>query len=391
MTDVQMGVHLWPSRMTPPQAAVPFAQALERSGVVDWFQTWDQLVSFYPQGLWREDVTPMAALAPDCDSYYNAAIVAGLAAAGTETLNITTTIDAVRIGPAELLQTMLTVAAAAGGRASVQIGAGELKQCKPFGYKRSQGLSRMEDMFQIIRKLLDSDGLVSHEGKHWTYTDAWIGSYRSATPEFWALGGGPKLMEIAARYADGFLSLVPSAFVTPEDWAEQVKHLSENIERSGRDPSAFTFGLWPMVLCWDDDEEAETILENPLVKWMAAVFGRLSHGEWEREGLNLIFPPDFHYAMKLLPHAMSREEVDNIVARVPREMVEKSFFTGTPKEVAEQIRPYAEAGANFLAPADNGLGAVAPERQERAIQRMIEIAAHVKNVPVPACPRRPIT
>lgn len=384
-TEVQMGVHLWPSRALRPQAAVAFAQQLESSGVVDWFQTWDQLVSFYPQGLWRPDVTEMAALTPDCDSYYNAAIIAALAASATERLNITTTIDAVRSGPAELLQTMLTIAAAGGGRTSVQIGAGELKQCKPFGYKRSQGLKRMEDIFQIIHKLQTTDGLISHEGNHWNYQDAWIGTdNRFTKPEFWALGGGPTILDIAGKYADGFMSLSPSAFVTPDDWGKQVVDLSEQIERNGRDPGQFTFGLWPMVLCWDDDEEAEQILDNPLVKWMAAVFGRLNHGEWQAEGLELIFPADFHYAMRLLPHNMTPHEVDDIVSQVTREMVLKSFFHGTPKQVAEQILPFADAGANFLAPADCGLGAVRPELQERAVTRMVEIAAHVKGVDLAA-------
>jgi phthiodiolone/phenolphthiodiolone dimycocerosates ketoreductase len=380
-TDVEMGVHLWPSRALPPSAAVAFAQRLEASGVIDWMQTWDQLVSFYPQGLWRQDVTAMAALTPDCDSYYNAAIIAALAAAGTEKLNITTTIDAVRSAPAELLQTMLTIAAAGGGRTSVQIGAGELKQCKPFGHRRSQGLKRMEDIFQIIRKLLDTDGLVSHDGNHWVYRDAWIGTdNRFTKPEFWTVGGGPTLLEIAGKYADGFVTLTPSAFVTHEDWAQQVADLGERIERNGRDPGAFTFGLWPMVLCWDDDEEAEQILENPLVKWMAAVFGRLNHSEWQKEGLDLVFPADFHYAVKLLPHSMSRHEVDDIVSRVSRDMVLKSFFSGTPKQVADQIRPFAEAGATLLVPSDCGLGAVPPERQDRAVHRMVEVAAHVKGV-----------
>jgi alkanesulfonate monooxygenase SsuD/methylene tetrahydromethanopterin reductase-like flavin-dependent oxidoreductase (luciferase family) len=88
--------------------------------------------------------------------------------------------------------------------------------------------------------------------------------------------------------------------------------------------------------------------------------------------------------MKLLPHSMSQQQVDNIVSQVTREMVQKSFFAGTPKEVADQIRPFAEAGATFLAPADNGLGAVPPDRQERAVQRIVEIAAHVKRVDVAA-------
>lgn len=110
--SVEVGVNYWPSRYLPPQAGAEFASQLEATGVVDWFQTWDQLVSFLPQALWRPDVTPMARLTADCDSYYNAAMVAVLAANATTRLNITTTLDAVRNGPAELLQQMLTLAAA---------------------------------------------------------------------------------------------------------------------------------------------------------------------------------------------------------------------------------------------------------------------------------------
>jgi phthiodiolone/phenolphthiodiolone dimycocerosates ketoreductase len=54
--NVETAANYWPSRLAPPQAGAEVAQALEASGVVDWFQTWDQLVSFMPQGLWRPDV-----------------------------------------------------------------------------------------------------------------------------------------------------------------------------------------------------------------------------------------------------------------------------------------------------------------------------------------------
>src|ERR1044072_624512 len=106
---LEVAVNHWPSRFMPPQAAAQVASALEASGVVDWFQTWDQLVSFMPQALWREDVTPMAALSSDCDSYFDAAMIPMLAANATSRLNITTTLDAVRSGPAELLQRMTTL------------------------------------------------------------------------------------------------------------------------------------------------------------------------------------------------------------------------------------------------------------------------------------------
>jgi phthiodiolone/phenolphthiodiolone dimycocerosates ketoreductase len=374
----EMAVNYWPSRFMAPQAAAEFASALQAAEVVDWFQTWDQLVSFMPQGLWRPEVTPMAALTTDCDSYFNAGMVAMLAANATTTLNITTTLDSVRIGPAELLQQMLTLAATTPARVALQLGAGELKQCKPFGYKRSQGLSRMEDIFQIVRKLLSTDGLVSHQGNHWSYENAWIGAHFPKVPELWALGGGPKLIDIATSYADGFISMVPSAFHTPEQWGEQVTEVGRQLEQKDRDPDAFTCGFWPFALCYDTEDERDRLFASPIIKWMTAVFGRLHHGDWAKEGIELIFPEDWHYALRMLPHAMSQAEVDDVVAQVTPEMIERSWLIGTPKEIADQLLPWIEAGADYIAPSDLAPAVLTAEEQPGTVRRMIEICAHVK-------------
>jgi phthiodiolone/phenolphthiodiolone dimycocerosates ketoreductase len=380
---VEVGVNHWPSRYLPPQAGAEFARKLESTGVIDWFQTWDQLVSFLPQALWRPDVTPRARLSSDCDSYYNAAMVAMLAANATTRLNITTTLDAVRNGPAELLQQMLTLASTTQSRVALQFAAGELKQCKPFGWKRSQGLARMEDIFVIVRKLLSSEGLISHEGKYWTYTDAWIGAHFPKVPELWALGGGPALIDIATSHADGFISMVPSAFVTPEQWGEQVRDIHRQLDRKGRDPEEFTCGFWPFVLVYRNDDQRDRLFASPITKWMTAVFGRLHHGDWKAEGVDLIFPDDWHYALKMLPHQMSRAEVDEVVARVTPKMIEKSWLIGTPEEVAAQLRPWVEAGASYIAPSDLAPAVMEPEEHPEVFQTMIELCAQLKGVSVP--------
>ncbi|MCV7412318.1 LLM class flavin-dependent oxidoreductase [Mycobacterium florentinum] len=376
--SVEVGVNYWPSRYLPPQAGAEFASQLEATGVVDWFQTWDQLVSFLPQALWRPDVTPMARLTADCDSYYNAAMVAVLAANATTRLNITTTLDAVRNGPAELLQQMLTLAAATPATVALQFAAGELKQCKPFGWKRSQGLARMEDIFVIVRKMLASDGLIDHEGKHWTYDGAWIGSHFPKIPKLWALGGGPQLIDIATSHADGFISMVPSAFASPDQWASQVDEIRAQLERKGRDPQAFTCGFWPFVLLYQNDDQRERLVNNPITKWMTAAFGRLHHGAWKGEGIDLIFPEDWHYALRMLPHQMSRAEVDDVVARVTPEMIEKSWLMGTPEEVAAQLRPWVDAGADYIAPSDLAPSIMEPEEQPEVLAAMIELCAQLR-------------
>lgn len=382
--SVEVGINNWPTRFLPPQAAADVAQQLEATGSVDWFQTWDQLVSFLPKALWRPEVTAMAALSSDCDSYYNAGMTAVLAANATTTLNITTTLDAVRVGPAELLQQALTLAATTQAKVAYQVAAGEIKQCKPFGWKRSQGLSRMADIFAIIRKMLASDGLISHEGKHWTYDGAWIGAHFPKVPEFWALGGGPQLIDTATTYADGFVSLVPSAFATPDAWGQQVAEVHEQLERKGRDPRNFTCGFWPFVLVYETDDQRDRMISHPITKWMTAVFGRLHHGDWKAEGVDLIFPEDWHYAMRLLPHQLTSAEVDDIVNGVTPKMIEKSWLMGTPEEVAKQLRPWVDAGAGYIAPSDLAQTILTPEEQPDAFRRMVEVCAHLKQVALPA-------
>lgn len=378
MPRVQIALNHWPSRFEPPQVAAQRAAQWEATGVVDWFQTWDQLVSFLPQALWRPDVTPLARYSRDCDSYYDAAMVAMLAANATATLGITTTLDAVRSGPAEILQRLSTLAATTPAPVALQLGAGEIKQCRPFGYKRSQGLSRMEDIYAIIAKLLSTDGLVSHAGAHWTYDGAWIGAHFPKKPQFWALGGGPKLLDLATTYADGFISMVPSAVSRPETWAETVESLKADLVRKDRDPDNFTFGFWPFVLIYETEDQRDALFASPLVKWMSAVFGRLHHGDWASEGEELIFSADWMYALKLLPHQMSRTEVDDVVAAVTPSMIEKSFLVGTPTEVADQLSQWVAAGANYIAPSDLAPVVFDVDAQPAVMDTMICLCANLK-------------
>jgi phthiodiolone/phenolphthiodiolone dimycocerosates ketoreductase len=57
---------------------------------------------------------------------------------------------------------------------------------------------------------------------------------------------------------------------------------------------------------------------------------------------------------------------------------------GTPAEVAEQCRPWVEAGANYIAPSDLAPAVFEPEEQEAVLARTIEFCAHLKGAAVTA-------
>jgi phthiodiolone/phenolphthiodiolone dimycocerosates ketoreductase len=218
--NIEVAVPFFADRHLPPQAAGPFAQALAQSGVVDFFQSWDQLTSWWPACLWNEETTPLARVLRDCDSFQDAFVSAAFACAAAPGLGLAVSTDALRRGPAELAQTALTLADATQGRAVLMLGAGEIKQAKPFGYKRSEGLARMEDVLRAMPMLYGATEPVDFDGNIWKFQQAWIGGRAEHRPRVLAMGGGPKLIDMAARYADGFVSMMPFAFSTPERYAE---------------------------------------------------------------------------------------------------------------------------------------------------------------------------
>lgn len=376
---VTVGLHYNPVRYLPPSAAVQTAAAMRDSGVVDYVLLYDQLVAWFPSVLWNEDNSPLAAVVPDADSFSDPWLISGAISQGVPGLGISITGDTLRRGPAEILQSALTLGRATEGKAVIQLGAGELKQAKPFGHKRSEGIARMEDVFAIMRKMLASDGLVEHQGNVWQYDGAWIGKEKQFAPEFWAMGGGPKLSEIATRYADGYISLCPQVYQTPDAFAAEVKHISALLERAGRDPAEFTFGLWAVVFLYDDAEEFYKVQDNPILKFQAATIGRLNQRDWRKEGIEPVFPDDWHYALKLLPHALTTSETMTVIERTPRAMVDRFCFKGTPAGVAGELKAYIDAGATAIFPMDYAPYFLGPNDQQHALGRQLELAAHLKH------------
>src|SRR5258706_557972 len=130
---VETAVPFQLDRSVDPRLAGVFAKELEAAGCVDYIMAWDQLVSWYPRCLWTPENAPIAS-----------------ASSG---IGISVSTDSIRRGPAELTQTMLTLAGATEGRAMLLLGAGEQKQAKPYGHKRAEGLDRMEDFFELNKRL----------------------------------------------------------------------------------------------------------------------------------------------------------------------------------------------------------------------------------------------
>jgi len=377
---VETAAAVWTDRHIPPAAIIDQCRGLSDSGVVDGVLIPDQLANFIPAQLWNSDNTPLAAVMPDpdsqCDTFAVAAYVAGL----VPELALHLTTDSVRRPPAELIQTMLTLAHLTGGRATLQVGGGEVKQTGPFGHPTNQGMSRMGDLFQIYRKVMDSDRPFDHDGRRWKFQGAFLGSKHDPAPEIWGLGSGPQLLEHVAKYADGLGTCIKFLFHNPEQTAEGVSRLRRRVAELGRDPAAFRVGLWASVLPVDDDEQLSTAADNKIIKFITGALGRIETWRWREEGAHLALPLPQHwtYYKYLLPYAMTDQDVADIVDNVTPEHVEHAWFVGTPADVAAQIKPYLTDEINLVAPFDyipimNG-------DAEGGVRRMVELCGLLRKM-----------
>jgi phthiodiolone/phenolphthiodiolone dimycocerosates ketoreductase len=378
MTDVTTGFPLDNHRTTPIGALTDLASAVAATGSIDYLWFWDELSGWFPGQLWSTQNTPAADFI-DPNSTYDPFIEAAFALTQNPEMNLRLTTDAIRSAPAELLRKVLTLANGTSGKVVCAVGAGELRQTKPFGYKRSEGLKRLEDILQLMQRLYDEPEPWSQETSFWNFKNATIGNHRPAQrPEFWALGGGPVLLDIAARYADGFEAATPQAVRTPEEFAETVTMMRGKVESHGRDPEAFGFGIWNICICHEDPEVIEKVLANPIIKYFAGQFGRLDTSLWSEEGETSVMPDGWHYAIKWAPFEQTDAEVQRIVDETSPSMARKSFHIGTPDELARLNAQFVEAGAQFVGWLDMTPLALGPAEGVESLRRCANVSAAIK-------------
>ena len=353
MQDIRTGLGVWSMRYHSPKIAGQLAKAIEATGQVDQIVLWDELTGWWPQALWEPSVTPLARHIPDLDSFPDAFTTCAFALSAVEKIGFSICTDASRRDPPELAQMMLALATATEGKGTLYLGAGEVRHIAPFGRDRKMGIKRLEDALQILRLLLKERKLVNFDGRVWQLRDAWLGNgCKERRPEVVAMGGGPRLTEMAVKYADGFSSCAPSVFSNAEKYGETVCEIKKMRAANGLGDVPFHFGLQYIVFMCKSKDDFEQYVDNPMLRWWAATGGRFKMTDWAEEGIEPAFPLDWHYAFDMRPSPMSRAEVDAIVAKVTPEMVRKSFFYGSPEDIAAEIIPFVKQGSNLNLIAD---------------------------------------
>ena len=169
--------------------------------------------------------------------------VLGAAACATQTMRWMTavTCPTVRTHPGIVAHAAATTATLLPGRFRLGVGSGEALNEHVFGARWPEAdvrLEMLEEAVHVIR-LLWQGGFQHHHGRHYTLESARLYSLPEEPPPILVSGFGPKAVELAARIADGFVSVGPD-----RDGVQSYR------AHSGR--GATTSGL---KVCWGEDRD----------------------------------------------------------------------------------------------------------------------------------------
>ena len=300
----------------------------------------DHMVSFWPDSIWTPEFTDLATVSPSPHRHLDAMAVAGAAAVLTKHVPIATSVvDTVRRHPAMLAQTALTLDHLSGGRFILGLGSGETENTVPYGFDFARPVSRFEEALQVIRLLWDSDGPVDFEGAFYRLHHARMDTelHAGKSPPIWIGASGPRMLDIAGRYADGWW---PAGAWSPEDYAAKLGAVRASAERAGRDPAAIV-PAFIMTCLVGDEEELEAIVRAPLVK---AILLQIAAVELAKFGHAHPMGDGWRGYQDIDPAVLTRERLLDFLDQVDPRAVLDMVPHGTPREVARIVKGYCDAG-----------------------------------------------
>ncbi|MQA12654.1 MAG: LLM class flavin-dependent oxidoreductase [Pseudonocardiaceae bacterium] len=341
MPRVELGV---PGQIMPPaDAAVRFAQRSEADGFdAVWWP--DHLMGWHPDTMWTPDLTPLAEMQSSPHVYFDPLLMMGVVGSQTERIRVGVVVtDLIRRHPAMAAQAALTLDHVTRGRAIIGLGSGERLNVTPYGMSFDTPVARLSEGIDIMRLLWQSDGPVDFDGRFHRLDHAVLGlaPYGEAPPPIWTAAHGPRMLRLTGDKADGW---IPTK-MAPADYRSSWDTIGRAAESAGRDPAAITPGMLGYVLMGPDEETVQRLTEAPLMRALCVLLPSQVFRDLGLEPPLEAAGSGFH---DFIPTAIERAESLRIIDAIPPKVVRHYAFCGTPKQVAEQVREYQDAGLRHL-------------------------------------------
>jgi probable F420-dependent oxidoreductase len=257
---------------------VAWARRAERLG---FDSVWLSDHFFYSFARYGADPAPIAAIEP-------MTALAGIAAVTARVRLGTLVLCAPFRHPALLGKMAATIDRISGGRLDLGLGAGWLEEeFEAFGFPFGTVAERFDTLEGTLAALseLQSGRAATYDGPTATLRDARLlpAPVHGRVPVWVGGKGGPRLLRLAARYADGWNAVWR---IDADDYAKRVTAAREACELVGRDPATFHFSVGLYSLVGKDEREARSLFERGRAAFPAGAMDAETWASWSVDTLS---------------------------------------------------------------------------------------------------------
>jgi G6PDH family F420-dependent oxidoreductase len=223
--------------------------------------------------------------------------------------------------PGRIAQAFATIGEMHDERVVLGLSTGEAMNEKPLGQPWDDypvRRDRLEETLEVVLDLYESEGFVDYDGDFFSLDGANLYTMPESRPEVHVAANGPSTARLAARYADGFMTVI-----TGEEFTERLYPAVRKYAREeGRDPDGFETTVL-VIVSYDEDYEAAVDATRPWWATTQDVFDRAIADPREIEQLG---------------KQATREEIE-----------EKFLIADDPATIAAEIEKLADQGFDRIA------------------------------------------
>ena len=223
--------------------------------------------------------------------------------------------------PGRIAQAFATIGEMHDERVVLGLSTGEAMNEKPLGQSWDDypvRRDRLEETLEVVLDLYESEGFVDYDGDFFSLDGANLYTMPESRPEVHVAANGPSTARLAARYADGFMTVI-----TGEEFTERLYPAVRKYAREeGRDPDGFETTVL-VIVSYDEDYEAAVDATRPWWATTQDVFDQAIADPREIEQLG---------------KQATREEIE-----------EKFLIADDPATIAAEIEKLADQGFDRIA------------------------------------------
>lgn len=258
----------------------PVAAWAKRAEDLGFDSVWVSDHFFYSFARYGADPAPIASLEP-------LTTLAGVAAVTDRVRLGTLVLCSAFRHPALLARIAASIDLLSDGRLDLGLGAGWMREeFDAFGYRfgtAGERFEALEESLDVIRRLFGGDP-VTYDGPTVSLREAVLAPAPQRGPALWVGGkGGPRLLQMAARLADGWNMVWR---VAPEAYVGKVSDVHAACDVAGRDPTTFGLSVGLYSLIGENEAAARAAFARGRAAAPGDAMAADDYGSWRADTLS---------------------------------------------------------------------------------------------------------